>query len=204
MVFYEYEGNYITYIQAVRDSICLFLSSVALSMVACVVISGLAMHFIHQSQTTTSVAVVAAIAESGNPVLHFGALFINNLVFCVLMLIIPYAIQKSWGKYLIYGAIMSFGVLIGSVILIVTGQHNIMFMLSSLIPHGIFELSAFFLCTGYGLMVFRSPTYPVFKPAWDIWNMSIKGLLIYYVMPLTLIAAIVETYITPILMSMAA
>lgn len=199
--FYNYDGNLDAFRLALRDCIILFLVSIAVSIVASIVIAGLAMHFIHQAQTTTSVAVVAKIAESGNPTLHLAALFINNALMCALMIAIPYTIQRKWGKYLIFGAIISLGFLTGAVMLVVTAQHGVLFMLSSLVPHGLFELAAFFICTAFGIMVMRQNNFPTTHTFKEIWNGAIKDLMII-VIPLIVCAAIIETYITPILMSL--
>lgn len=203
MPFYNYEGNKDSFYKALFDCVALYIVAIIIGTICCIAIAGLAMSFIHQTQTTSSVAVVNKVAETGNPLLHFIALLFNNTAMCLLMLIIPYAIKKKWGKYLIFGPIISLGFLTAAVSLIVTGQHNILFAISSLLPHGIFELSAFFLCTGYSLMVMRNVAFPLQPPLKDIWSHALKGLL-GIVIPLLLISTSVETFITPLLMSMTA
>lgn len=201
--FFEYEGTSASFMQAVKDSINVFLVAVVVGIVACLVFAGLAMHFIHQSQTASSVAVVEKVAQAGNPVFHFIALFINNLAACVLMLAIPYTIQRRWGKYIVFGSLISLGFLTGAVMLVVAGQHNVLFMLSSLVPHGFFELNAFFFCTSYSIMVMRQDNFYTPRPLRDLWTQAWKALMIR-VIPLVLCAALVETFITPVLMSLFA
>jgi stage II sporulation protein M len=190
------------HIKAAKECIILFGVAILVGIVACLIFAGLAMHFIHQSQTTSSIAVVNVISKSGDTTVHLLALFFNNLVVCLLVMFLPYAVQKAWGKYVIYGTIISFGMLTGAVILVVTSQNNLLYALSALLPHGVPELGAFFLCTGYGIMLFRNPDYLSTAPLREAWNPAARA-IITWVIPLVFLAAFIEAYITPILMSLA-
>lgn len=204
MTFYEYEGTKQEYYRALKDCILLFVAAVVIGSIACIAVAGLAMHFIHQSQTSTSVAVVSKVAaQTGSPFVHFLALFFNNLLMCILMLAIPHGIQRKWGKYLVFGSIISLGILTGAVILVVTAQHNAVFTASSLIPHGIPELAAFFICTAYAVMLMRQESFYQSRPISELWKNSWSKLM-SWIIPLVLMAALIETFITPILMAMAA
>jgi stage II sporulation protein M len=200
--FWDYIADKPTYIKMLKQVTALFFACLVVGIIASLVFAGLAQHLIHSSQTTSSLAVVTKVAEKTGPVGEFLSLLFNNFLVCLLAIIMPYAIQRKWGRFLIYGPLMSLGLLTGAVLLVVTSQHGLLFAGASLIPHGIFEMSAYFLSAAYGLVVFKVSDTPGAGPLGDAWKYGIKKLL-YLVVPLVLVASLVEVFITPILMTIA-
>ena len=200
--FWDYIADKPTYIKMLKQVTALFFACVVVGIVASLIFAGLAQHLIHSSQTTSSLAVVTKVAEKAGPVGEFLSLLFNNLLVCLLAIIMPYAIQRKWGRFLVYGPLMSLGLLTGAVLLVVTSQHGLLFAAASLVPHGIFEMSAYFLSAAFGLVVFKVSDTPGSEPLRDAWKYGIKKLL-YLIVPLVLVASVVEVFITPILMVLA-
>jgi len=200
--FWDYIADKPTYIKMLKQVTALFFACVVVGIIASLIFAGLAQHLIHTSQTTSSLAVVTKVAEKAGPIGEFTSLLFNNFLVCLLAIIMPYAIQRKWGRFLIYGPLMSLGLLTGAVIVTVTAQHSILFTAASLLPHGIFELPAYFLSAAFGLVIFKVSDTPGSEPIKQAWEYGIKKLL-YLVVPLVLIASFVEAFITPLLMAMA-
>lgn len=200
--FWNYIGDWPIYQRALVFVTALFFGCIIVGIIACLIFAGLAPKVIHQSQTTSSLAVVNKVADQAGPVGEFLGLFFNNLIVCILAICMPYLIQKKWGRFLIYGPIMSLGLLTGAVILVVTAQHNIIFTAASLLPHGVPELVAYFLSAAYGLVIFKVSDTPGKVPLREAWDMGISKILLY-VLPLVLVASFVEAIITPIFMTLA-
>jgi len=199
--FWDYIADWPTYKKTFLFVVGLFFACVGVGIIACLIFSGLAAHFIHQAQTTPSLAVVTKAATQAGPVGEFIGLFLNNLVVCLLAIFMPYAIQRKWARFLIYGPLMSLGLLTGAVILVVTAQHNLLFTFSSLVPHGLFEMTAYFMSATYGLVIFNTKETPGAEPLGQAWKYGI-GNILCYIIPLVLIASFVEAFITPILMTL--
>ena len=200
--FWDYIADWPTYRKTLLFVVALFFVCIVVGIIACLIFAGLSAHFIHQAQTASSLAVVTKVAEKAGPTGEFFGLLFNNALVCLLAIFMPYAIQRKWGRFLIYGPLMSLGLLTGSVILVVTAQHGTLFTIAALVPHGILELTAYFMSAAYALVVFHTSDNPGEEPLKQAWNGGIKKIL-YYVIPLVFLASLVEAFITPYLMSIA-
>jgi len=99
----------------------------------------------------------------------------------ILMIVI---LSKSVGTALVYSQVQNAVPLWKNILL-------------GILPHGIFELSAVFMCISLGLYI---GTYWLRNNKSYTWKALIKYTLfsyIYFVLPLVILAALVETYITP-------
>ena len=101
------------------------------------------------------------------------------------------------------------GVIIGGVLAVVqaTGAANVLLMvLLGLLPHGIFELPAILLGMSLGIVICRHISGSILRKPWAIPLEDLLGHLLrvylLVILPLLAIAAVIETYITPILLQL--
>ncbi len=77
---------------------------------------------------------------------------------------------------------------------------------AGILPHGIFELTAIFLCWAMGLGICLQLTKKIFGAKTDVsFSYYIKrclGVYIFFVIPLLVAAAVVESYVTPVIMNL--
>lgn len=90
----------------------------------------------------------------------------------------------------------------------IVGNQSLLLLLAGLIPHGIFEIPALLLCFACGLYLCSEITQHLKKSENDELNPlseTCKELFRVYVtcaVPLLIVAAVVESFVTPIIMSM--
>jgi len=137
-------------------------------------------------------AIPREVIGSSGPVLA-ATLFFNNLQACLVM----FLGGASFGV-LTALVIVSNGVLIGSVVEIIRQQEGALYIAAALLPHGIFEIPAFVISGTLGFLLARS--------LWNEW--SLRGdaaadasrmgrTFLLLVVPLLLLAAFTEAFITP-------
>jgi stage II sporulation protein M len=130
----------------------------------------------------------------------FVRLFINNLEACVLL----FLGGASLGILTIFVLSLN-GILIGSIMEIVHQDHSVVFVAAAILPHGIFEIPAFILSGALGILLAQS-----LIAEWNHMGDAAEGaggfarLFILYVVPLVVIAAFVEAFITPIIIHLVA
>ena len=77
---------------------------------------------------------------------------------------------------------------------------------AGILPHGIFELTAIFLCWAMGLGICLQLTGKIFGAKTDVsFSYYIKrclGVYLFFVIPLLVAAAVVESYVTPVIMNL--
>src|SRR5699024_2065396 len=131
------------------------------------------------------------------------ALFYNNLRASFIMMIIGW-IPFIFLPYLTLGIN---GVLIGIALRMskIAGTNPFRTILTGLLPHGIFEIPALLIAFLLGVFICKNITSRIFKKKYysfkTVFKFTIKEFIIK-VIPLLIIAAIVETYITPVIMGM--
>lgn len=98
------------------------------------------------------------------------------------------------------------GVVVGGVLAVVqaTGAANVLLMvLLGLLPHGIFELPAILMGMGLGMVICLHISGSILKKSWAIPLEELLGhlvrLYLLIILPLLAAAAVIETYITPVL-----
>jgi stage II sporulation protein M len=137
-------------------------------------------------------AVVGEIAGDPAPLL-FIKLFLNNLQACLLL----FLGGATFGVLSLF-ILSTNGVIIGSIVELAREEKGIAFVATAIIPHGIFEIPSFILSGALGLLLAKSLL--------DEWNgtgdaaeeAAHHGIkFVMYVIPLVLIAAFVEAFITP-------
>jgi stage II sporulation protein M len=130
----------------------------------------------------------------------FVRLFINNLEACVLLLLGG----ASFGILTIFILSLN-GILIGSIMEIVHQDHSVVFVAAAILPHGIFEIPAFILSGALGILLAQSligEWYHGGDASGEAGGFA--RLFINYVVPLVVIAAFVEAFITPIIIHLVA
>ena len=130
-------------------------------------------------------------------IIHFGALLVNNLraaAISVLYGFIPFIYLTALAvgmNALILGVLAAYYVNSGTSLLI---------YFAGILPHGVFELSALLIAFALGLLLCRRITQYVRKNTKGMMKpllCNIARSFVMHVLPLLVMAAVVETYITP-------
>ncbi len=134
--------------------------------------------------------------------IRFGALLANNLraaVFSVLYGFIPFIYLTALAvgmNALILGVLAAYYVSSGTSLLI---------YFAGILPHGVFELSALLITFALGLLLCRRITQYVRKNTKGMMKpllCNIARSFVMHVVPLLVVAAAVETYITPAVLAL--
>ena len=143
---------------------------------------------------------VASQMDGKNPFDMCVKIFFNNLEACILL----FLGGATFGIITIF--IMSLnGIVIGAIIEIVHTDHTPLFVAAAILPHGIFEIPAFILSGAIGILLAQSLIagwYGKGDAAADARRFG--RLFILYVLPLLVIAAYVEAFITPVVIHLVA
>jgi stage II sporulation protein M len=143
---------------------------------------------------------VAGQIKSDNPFEIFIKLFINNFEACILL----FLGGASFGILTIF--IMSLnGIVIGAILGIIYKDHSVLFIAAALLPHGIFEIPAFIISGAIGILLARSliaEWYGGADTAGDAHNLA--RIFLRCVLPLVVVAAGVEAFITPVIIQLVA
>ncbi|MEI7857630.1 MAG: stage II sporulation protein M [Methanomicrobiales archaeon] len=138
---------------------------------------------------------VAGQIMGNNPVDICVKLFLNNIEACILL----FLGGASFGILTIF--IMSLnGIVIGAIMEIIHKDHSWAFIIAALIPHGIFEIPAFIISGALGILLAQaliSEWYGGADTAGEAQKLA--RIFILYVLPLVIIAACVEAFITPVI-----
>ncbi len=97
------------------------------------------------------------------------------------------------------------GIIVGMLANIIARQNGVLFVIAALVPHGIIEVPMILISAGIGLRLGHKmyPSLLGFKT--DINKELRKGIGFYirFVLPLLFVAAMIETFVTPVIASMA-
>jgi stage II sporulation protein M len=126
-------------------------------------------------------------------------IFLNNSFVSLLSLVLGMALGIFPILFIAFN-----GYFVGVISYVVGQQKGFLFILLALLPHGIIELPMVFLSASTGLRLgYQVFLYFIGRPT-EIKKEFIKGLKFYFqvIMPLLFVAAIIETFITPIILSL--
>ncbi|MDR9816476.1 MAG: stage II sporulation protein M [Candidatus Methanoculleus thermohydrogenotrophicum] len=143
---------------------------------------------------------IASQILSDSPAVLAGKIFLNNLTTCVLL----FLGGASLGVVTVL--ILSInGLLIGAVAELMRQQQGMLFIAAALIPHGIFEIPSFLIAGGLGLLLGRA-LMAEWHGSGDAAAAAVPlaRLFLRIVVPLLAVAAVVEVFITPVILSMIA
>lgn len=104
----------------------------------------------------------------------------------------------------INGAIM--GITLGAYSLF-SEVNPLLVFAAGILPHGIFELTAIFICWAMGMGICFALTKKIVRVGNEHFGKYLArclGVYCYFVIPLLIIAAVVESYVTPVLLNMIA
>jgi stage II sporulation protein M len=143
---------------------------------------------------------VAGQMNVENPYDMCVKLFANNLQACILL----FLGGASFGILTIF--IMSLnGIVIGAIMELVSKDHTALFVAAAILPHGVFEIPAFIISGALGILLAQSliaEWYSGEDTAPDAGRFG--RLFILYVLPLVALAAVVEAFITPVIIHLVA
>ena len=121
------------------------------------------------------------------------SLFVHNGVICLVMVLLGLALG-------LVPILIAFdnGLVIGLIGTFAAGNKGLLFTLAAILPHGVIELPMMMLSAAIGLRLGYSVLMTLFRQQANVLQELKDGLLIFavWVMPLLLIAAFVESYIT--------
>ena len=127
-------------------------------------------------------------------------LFFNNLEACILL----FLGGASFGILTIF--IMSLnGIVIGAIMEIIHKDHSWAFIAAAILPHGIFEIPAFIISGALGILLAQSlisEWYGGADTAGDAHKLA--RIFLLWVLPLVVVAACVEAFITPVIIQLVA
>lgn len=162
---------------------------------------------IADAQSVLSLYMPSVEAVTGKDgTLSLLALFRSNLFACATCVglgLIPFIFLPAW-------ALLSNSMMIGALLGVVqvSGVASLAkTVVFGLLPHGIFELPAFFLSMAMGIYLCKTLTLKIFGGAKEekilpMLNGIAKG-FVMVVIPLLIVAALLECFLTPQLMDMA-
>lgn len=141
---------------------------------------------------------VAAQLLSDSPPVLAAKIFLNNLATCLLL----FLGGASLGIVTVL-VLTANGLLIGAVAELVRQQQGPLFIAAALVPHGIFEIPAFLIAGGLGLLLGQA-LMAEWHGAADAAAAAVPlaRLFLRIVVPLLAVAAVVEAFITPAVLSM--
>lgn len=136
--------------------------------------------------------ILGEIDES-SPVILALSIFLNNLQACILLFIGG----ASFGLLTVF-ILGTNGVVIGAILELVRQEKGALFVAAAILPHGIFEIPAFIMSGALGLMLARSlwRDWYGLEDAADAASRSGR-LFIAVVVPIVVLAAFIEAFITP-------
>jgi stage II sporulation protein M len=144
-------------------------------------------------------AILGQVIDKSPPALA-ATLFLNNLQACIFM----FLGGASFGLLTVF-IILSNGVIIGAVMELVRQQQGILYVAAAILPHGVFEISAFVISGTLGFLLAR-----------DLWletkgtgdaakeALALGRTFLLFVIPLVAVAAITEAFITPEIINLVA
>lgn len=143
---------------------------------------------------------VAGQLLSDSPAVLAGKIFLNNLGTCLIL----FLGGASLGIITLLVLTVN-GLLIGAVMELVRQQQGLLFVTAALVPHGIFEIPSFLIAGGLGFLLGQD-----LIAEWHNRGDAAAGalplarLFLRIVIPLLAVAAIVEAFITPAILSVIA
>lgn len=139
------------------------------------------------------------ILEMNNPFYIMFAIFLNNAFVSLLFLVFGLVLGIFPVLF-----IASNGYVVGVIAYLVVQEKGLLFILLGLLPHGILELPMVFLAAAIGLRLGHQVFSALIGRPTQVKKELKEGLGFYFrwIMPLLLVAAIIETFITPLILSL--
>ncbi|MEM4425530.1 MAG: stage II sporulation protein M [Candidatus Nezhaarchaeales archaeon] len=131
------------------------------------------------------------------PIMLTVVVLVNNFIktFLFMLLGILFAIPT------VFFALIN-GVILGALGFFVAEEKGVLFLLTGLLPHGIFEIPALLISCALGIGIGMSVVRRIRRKDVSIGSVVISCIKAYFkiVMPLLVLAAFIEIYVTPLLL----
>ncbi|MEM2875772.1 MAG: stage II sporulation protein M [Candidatus Bathyarchaeia archaeon] len=136
--------------------------------------------------------------EEWNPFSFLFLIFLNNTVKCFLVILLGFLIGVI---PLVFVAVNGF--IMGLVAFEVGKISGFPFVLASILPHGVFEVTAFLLCSAIGLRI-GYETVKSLRGKGSVKNELVKGINFFVTraLPLLISAAAIEAFVTPLIVNL--
>ncbi len=133
-----------------------------------------------------------------NPLFIMITIFLNNAFVSLLFLVLGLALGVLPVLFIAFN-----GYLVGVISYLVAQERGLLFILLALLPHGILELPMVFLAAAIGLRLGHQVFSAFIGKPTHIKREFREGLMFYFrwILPILLVAAIIETFITPLILS---
>ncbi|MGI5992752.1 MAG: stage II sporulation protein M [Methanosarcina sp.] len=133
-----------------------------------------------------------------SPLFIMLTIFLNNAFVSLLFLILGLALGVLPLMFIAFN-----GYLVGVIAYLAAQEKGLLFILLALLPHGILELPMVFLAAGIGLRLGHQVFSALIGKPTQIKREFKEGLIFYFhwILPLLLVAALIETFITPLILS---
>jgi stage II sporulation protein M len=120
-------------------------------------------------------------------------IFENNVIKCFLVVVLGLAIGVAPLLFIVANGIV-IGIVVGATI----GKTGLLYVLVGILPHGIIEMPMVFLSAAIGLKLGYDVLRGLIQKKVHLWKDIKEGLLIFafWVAPLLLVAAFMETFVT--------
>lgn len=196
------QNNEITFRRVLPYALLSTILILSCWVVGCVVginTPSVSVHYTQQFMVKSNIITNAA-AYMHTSIIEMLLIFIINalLGYCFLTL----GASNTILRYLVLPVNMYGGYKIGAIIAPFVINDGIRSVLLRLVPHGVFELSAVFICVGIGILL----AYDLTKGKRRDPKYSNKGILhnakhfyYYKIVPIFFIAALIETYVTALI-----
>jgi stage II sporulation protein M len=134
-----------------------------------------------------------------NPFYIMFAIFLNNAFVSLLFLVLGLALGVLPVLFIAFN-----GYLVGVIAYLVAQERGLLFILLGLLPHWILELPMVFLAASIGLRLGHQVFSALIGRPTHIKREFKEGLTFYFrwILPVLLVAAIIETFITPFILSL--
>lgn len=132
-----------------------------------------------------------------SPLFVLLAIFLNNSFISLLALVLGMGLG-----ILPVILVISNGYVVGVISYSVGQEKGMLYVLLALLPHGIIELPMVFLASGIGLRLGHQVISAILGRPTDLKYEFMRGLSFYFhwIVPLLFVAALIETFITPLIL----
>ncbi len=132
------------------------------------------------------------------PIFIMFTIFLNNAFVSLLFLVLGLALGVLPVLFIAFN-----GYFVGVISYLVSQERGLLFIFLGLLPHGILELPMVFLAAAIGLRLGHQVFSALIGKPTQIKREFIEGLTFYFrwILPILLVAAIIETFITPLILS---
>jgi len=127
------------------------------------------------------------------PIVLFVKVFLNNLQACLLL----FLGGASLGAVTLF-ILSTNGIIIGSIVEVVREKQGVELILAAIIPHGVFEIPSFILSGALGFLLAKA-LHDEWHGTGDAAASAARygRFFVIVILPLILLAAVVEAFITP-------